>query len=301
MLSAAILVSDNMLSESPGKSADQFELVEQMGKLTPAFDAQGIKLDLVRWKVAASEAKNYDAMLPLFVWDYFENNQETFLAEMAQVEELTRLLNSYQVLKWNSHKRYLEDLAEKNAPTIRTLNVENVNEQNVESAFESLGTDTLVIKPTIGGGAWRQVLYERGTPFPSSDELPPESALIQAFLPNVRTEGEYSFIYFNGKFSHAVNKKPKNGDYRIQSAYGGIESAYDPASSELATAETILERLEFLPLYARVDLIRGTDQNLKLIELEMIEPYLYLPFASGEGADNTGAQLLAAALKKRLT
>ena len=150
MLSAAILVSDDMLLGDTKPSADQIELVEQMGKLTPAFDAQGIKLDLVRWRIAASEAKDYDVMLPLFVWDYFEDNQETFLAEMAKTEFQTKLLNPYEVLKWNSHKRYLEDLKRKDAPIIRTLSVESVTEQNVSSAFDTLDTDTLVIKPSAG-------------------------------------------------------------------------------------------------------------------------------------------------------
>ncbi|RKQ69694.1 hypothetical protein DES40_2498 [Litorimonas taeanensis] len=300
MISVAILVSDNMLPDAEGARLDRFELDEQMGKLVPAFAAQGMELSLVRWRDAAKEAENYAAMLPLFVWDYFEGNEAQFLSEMAKVDAKTKLFNSYKILKWNAVKDYLEGLERLGAPVIRTLTVERVTERNVAAAFETLNTQTLVIKPQVGGGAWRQVLYNKGEPFPSKDTLPPEAALIQAFLPSVQTEGEYSFLYFGGQFSHAVNKTPKKGDYRIQSLYGGSEAPYEPTAQERETARRVLDSLDFNPLYARVDLLRGDDGQLKLIELEMLEPYLYLTFANGEGGENEGAKKLASAVKKRL-
>jgi glutathione synthase/RimK-type ligase-like ATP-grasp enzyme len=301
MLSVAILVSDNMLLGNKDSREDIFELTEQMGKITPAFAAQGMKTELVRWRDAANRANEFDAMLPFFVWDYFEGNEDAFLNEMAKVDANTKLFNPYRVLKWNLNKSYLEELEREGAPVIRTLTVERVTERNVAAAFETLGTDTLVIKPQIGGGAWRQALYKKGDPFPSKETLPPEAAMIQAFLPSVQSEGEYSFLYFGGQFSHAVNKTPKSGDYRIQSIYGGNEAPYSPSSQEREAARQVLDSLDFTPLYARVDLLRGLDGSLKLIELEMLEPYLYLGFANGEGADNEGARKLAAALKKRLS
>lgn len=300
MLKIAILVSDNMLPGFENAREDVFELDEQMGKIIPAFQAQGMTAELVRWREAAAKAAEYDAMLPLFVWDYFEENEEAFLSEMAKVDAATKLFNRFDVLQWNATKTYLDELERQGAPVIRTLNVERVTERNVSAAFETLDTDTLVIKPQVGGGAWRQVLHKQGDPFPAKDQMPPEAAMIQAFLPSVKTEGEYSFLYFGGQFSHAVNKRPKDGDYRIQSIYGGVEAPYTPTSQDRETARQVLDSLDFTPLYARVDLLRGRDNTLKLIELEMIEPYLYLPFADGEGGDNEGAQKLAKALKRRL-
>ena len=113
-------------------------------------------------------------------------------------------------------------------------------------------------------------------------------------------EGEYSFLYFGGRFSHAVRKTPKSGDYRIQSIYGGAEETYTPTQSERDHARAILDVLDETLLYARVDLLRGLDGTLKLIELECIEPYLYLPHAKGEGGENEGAQNFAKALLRRL-
>ncbi len=300
MKKVAILASDNMMPGHPDERADFFERDEEMGKLVPAFAAQGMALDLIPWRGASEKADEYDAMLPLLVWDYFEGNEIAFTAEMAKIEAKTKLFNKFSTLKWNANKSYLDELEHEGAPVIGTITVDRVSERAVNKAFAELETDTLVIKPQIGGGAWRQVLYKKGDSFPSKDELPPEGAMIQAFLPSVIDEGEYSFLYFGGQFSHGLIKRPKKGDYRIQSLYGGTEETYEPSSAERASARAVLNALDFTPLYARVDLLRGLDGRLKLIELEMIEPYLYLAHAKGEGAENEGAQKLAQALAKKL-
>ncbi len=300
MKKIAVLASDNMMPGHPNEREDSFERDEEMGKLTPAFAAHGMALDLIPWRGAADVADNYDAMLPLLVWDYFEGNEVAFTSEMAKIEAKTMLLNSFSVIKWNSNKSYLDELEKEGAPVIGTINVDCVTQSCVAKAFKELETDKLVIKPQVGGGAWRQVLYEKDAPFPSKDELPPKGALIQAFLPSVLEEGEYSFLYFGGNFSHGLVKRPKKGDYRIQSLYGGTEETYEPTPAERASARAVLNSLDFTPLYARVDLLRGLDGRLKLIELEMIEPYLYLSHAEGEDGENKGAQKLAEALAKKL-
>lgn len=301
MRKVAVLASDNMMPNSEKEREDAFERDEQMGKLVPAFAVHGMILDLVRWRDAASVAKNYDAMLPLLVWDYFEGNQEKFISEMAKVDSQTHLFNSFNTLRWNSDKIYLDALKGLGAPVIQTVTLERVTQSGIAKAFETLGAETIVIKPQVGGGAWRQVLYTKGDSFPEKSLLPPQGALVQAFLPSVATEGEYSFLFFGGQFSHCLVKRPKAGDYRVQSLYGGQEEAYTPTSRERATARSVLEALSFTPLYARIDLIRGLSGALQLIELEMLEPYLYLPFAEGEGAENKGALKLAQALSKQLT
>jgi len=300
MKKIAILASDNMMPGHAEERGDAHERDEEMGKLVPAFAAKGMEAKLIRWRDAAEKADKYDAMLPLLVWDYFEGNEAVFKAEMAKVEAKTLLFNSYKTLSWNANKSYLDELEREGAPVISTINVDRVTEIAVLRAFEELETDMLVIKPQVGGGAWRQVLYKKGTPSPSKDELPPEGAMIQAFLPSVVEEGEYSFLYFGGQFSHGLIKRPKKGDYRIQSLYGGTEETYEPSAQERASARAVLNALSFTPLYARVDLLRGRDGKLKLIELEMIEPYLYLAHAKGEAGENEGAQKLAESLLKRL-
>lgn len=300
MTKIALLISDNLLPSAENARPDRFELIEEVGKLTPALAAHGMELIEVRWREIAERAGEFAAILPLMVWDYFEGNEEAFLSAIAKAEKISPVFNSFDILKWNADKSYLDELAARGAPVIRTLTVERVKEGNVARAFEEMDCQTLVIKPKVGGGAWRQVLYKKGDPFPAPDTLPPEGALIQPFLSSVTEEGEYSFLYFGGRFSHAARKTPKAGDYRIQSIYGGAEETYTPTQQERDRARDILDVLDETPLYARVDLLRGDDGTLRLIELECIEPYLYLPHAKGEGGENEGAQTFAKALKARL-
>lgn len=298
----AILTSANMMPGAPGQRSDFFELEEQMGKLTPAFAALGYRTELVLWNEAGERAGEFAAMLPLIVWDYFETgNAPKFLEQIKIASEKTQLINPPEILNFNSDKTYLDDLEARGAPVIPALVAGKVTPQIIEDAYAHFGCDKIVAKPQIGAGAWRQALLTKGELWPAPETLPPGRAILQPFLPSVLSEGEYSFLYFGGEFSHAVNKRPKDGDYRIQSSFGGREHPYTPKPEELKTAQTVLSYLPQMPVYARVDLLRGLDGVLKLIELEMIEPYLYLAFANGEGADNEGAQKLAAAVISRLS
>ena len=296
----ALLMSENLLPDKDGRRGDAFEFDEQIGKLIPAFADQGLQLETVLWQEAPEKAADYALMMPLMVWDYAQGKRREFLTAMAKIASKTQLLNGYDVLEWNTDKHYLEVLAKKGAPVISTLSVDGVTKAGIARAFETLKTDHIVIKPRIGAGAWRQVSLKLGDPLPSASELPPGAALIQPFQKAVQDEGEYSFLFFGGKFCHAVLKHPRSGDYRIQSLYGGTEETFQPNPAQLSVANRILDVLDFTPLYARVDLLRGRDGKLKLIELELVEPYLYLPHAKGEGAENSGAKMLAKAVRRKV-
>ena len=100
--------------------------------------------------------------------------------------------------------------------------------------------------------------------------------MIQPFFHQVQMEGEYSFVFVDGDFCHAVIKKPKQGDYRVQSIYGGYEKKITPNCRDLTSAYNVIDALPLqMPLYARIDMIRGHDNQLMLMEAELIEPYLY--------------------------
>lgn len=300
MIKIAALISADLSDDHPERRADYFEYEEQFSKLIPAFADHGMTLTTHVWEGFASKAKAYRAVLPLMVWDYFDGKREKFINEMKAVAAQTRLFNPAHMLIWNSDKSYLENLTQKGAPIIPTLTIKSVTQATVLPLFEQFDTDKLVIKPEIGAGAWRQILYTKGTPFPLPHLCPPGRALVQPFLPSVMKRGEVSLLYFNGKLSHGVLKTPKAGDYRIQSIYGGGEALYHPSAEDCAVADTVLSTLDSVPLYARIDLMQGRDGALKLIELELIEPYLYLAHSQGAGDENRGAQAFAKALRERL-
>ena len=123
----------------------------------------------------------------------------------------------------------------------------------------------------------------------------PHPMMVQPFLPAIAEEGEISFVMVDGELSHALVKRPAKGDYRIQSAYGGFEIPIEPSAEDLAAAKAVLAALDETPLYARVDMLRADDGGLLLMELELIEPYLYPLQGEGLGAR------LAEALLARLT
>jgi hypothetical protein len=118
--------------------------------------------------------------------------------------------------------------------------------------------------------------------------------MIQPFIASVASEGEYSFLFVDGVFSHALVKRAARGDYRIQESYGGTSAKVEPAAADITQARAVLEALAVPPLYARVDMVRGEDGRLMVMELEVIEPYLFPVEGPRIG------EMIGVALKKRL-
>jgi hypothetical protein len=164
---------------------------------------------------------------------------------------------------------------------VPTLYADAVTPETMEGARARFGTDALVAKPQVSSTAWQTI---RWSPGKSLDGGPEGAAMVQPYLPAIEESGEVSLIYFGGRFSHAISKRPQPGDFRVQPEYDGIIAAYDPAPDELQAAERILAAVEEDLLYARVDLVRGLSGTPELIELELIEPDLYLGYDEGRGA-----------------
>ena len=291
----AVLASADMMPDSASPRADAFERDEQMQKLRPALAAHGVGVELRPWRELDGFAGEFDAVLPLLCWDYWDD-RDVFLAALEWASLHTRVFNPPEMLRWNTDKRYLLELASKGVPGVPTLEVERTTEAAVADAFAHFQTDQLVAKPRIGAGAWRQARLARGEALPPESDLPPGAALLQPFLPSIEEDGEVSLLFFGGAFSHALRKRAKAGDYRIQSLYGGREERLEATPVMRDVAAQALSHISQTPLYARVDLVRGLDGAWALIELELVEPYLYLGLSSGEGGSNQGAQRFAAAL-----
>ncbi len=216
----------------------------------------------------------YEAAIVGTTWDYTRRPAE-FLSAIHSIAAKTQVLNSPQVIEWNMQKQYLQDLQNAGCATIPTKWFGQLSEEQCREAFDDFACDTIVVKPQIGAGAWRQVKLARQDPWPELSKLPVGPAMVQPFQEKVVSEGEYSFLFFGRQYSHAVLKKPALGDYRIQSAYGGQDQPYCPTDSELQAAHSVLTYVDHDLLYARVDMIRSSSGQLLLIELEVIEPYLY--------------------------
>jgi glutathione synthase/RimK-type ligase-like ATP-grasp enzyme len=270
----AYLASADTLPGARNRRGDAWEHDLTIGLIGMGLHGIDRSIEPVRWNDGAVDWQQFECAVIGTTWDYTEQ-PAAFLHTLARVQTQTRVLNSPKVVAWNAQKTYLQALATQACAAIPTVWLDAATEPACRAALAQFNSQQLVIKPQIGAGAWRQVKWQADQPWPSADELPLGAAMVQPFLPSVATEGEYSLLFFNGEFSHAVLKRPRAGDYRVQSSYGGTDVPYLPTRAETALARTVLEAVGEPLLYARVDMVRGDGGGLLLMELELIEPYLY--------------------------
>lgn len=250
---------------------------EVMARMIEPLDAAGMAATAVDW-TTDDDLTGFDLVLALLAWGYHRDGPAPgyWHHQLARWEEAgVRLQNPPGVLGWNADKSYLGVFADKGAPVVPTIFVEQVTEAAMHAAAEEFGTDKLIAKPRVSASAFRTIRWSSGA---SLDGAPTDAAMIQPFLPDVLTGGEPSLLYLDGSFSHAVSKVPQAGDFRVQPEYGGIIAPYQPWPDELAAADAALAAAETPLLYARVDLVRDLKGRPVLMELEAIEPDLFLEY-----------------------
>jgi glutathione synthase/RimK-type ligase-like ATP-grasp enzyme len=190
-------------------------------------------------------------------------------------------LNPVPLLRWNSDKRYLAELGGRGIAVIPTRLVEALDETALAEARADFG-DTLVIKPPVSAAA--DGTHKLGIADPIPEAAKGRTMMVQPFLPSVASEGEYSLMLFGGRFSHAIVKRPKSGDYRVQPHLGGTEQPCPPPDGAIELAQAALAAAPATALYARVDMVRDQTGQMAIIELELIEPALWLQHAPDGGA-----------------
>jgi len=250
-------------------------LPENAGPLERA----GLRVESRAW-VDSADFGDFDLVLPLLTWGYHRAGPAWQETVSDWERRGIRLQNPAGVLKWNADKLYLGRLAERGAPVVPTLYVERATEEVLEHAAAAFGTEALIAKPQISASAWQTIRWSPGAPLDGGPEGP---AIIQPFLPAILDEGEISLIYVAGAFSHAIRKRPSPGDFRVQPEHRGIITPHEPAVDERAAAEAILAAVEEDLLYARVDICRETSGLPVLMELELVEPDLYLQHDPNRG------------------
>lgn len=240
----------------------------------------------------ASGLKDFPLVLGVLTWGYYERHPDWLAATTLWGAAGVRVANPASVLNWNSDKSYLRRLETAGVPIPPTAWSDGVTHTEVDAAFDRFGTETLVIKPTVSGGAWKTVKLSRGETLIDAPDGP---AMIQPFLPDLVAKGELSLLFFGGRFSHAVMKRAKAGDFRVQVQYGGdYVHVPEPPAAAAALAERVLAAIEEPLLYARVDMVEAEGTWL-LMEAELVEPDFYLSQAPD------GGRLFAEAVRERLT
>ncbi len=259
--------------------------------LMAALRTHSLETDRVPWD-ATVDWSSYDALVVSTTWDY-HNRIAEFLAWVDRVSEATTMWNAPEIIRWNANKNYLIQMSEAGLPVIPTIATRSAG--TVLEAAVTWGADRVVIKPIVSASARGTARFLGDDIVGIADHLMslPEMMIAQPFQPAVETDGETSLVYFNGQYSHAVRKIPADGDFRTQTHLGGTLVATEATSIQQDVAEASLTFLADTPLYARVDLIEGMTGPL-LIELELIEPALFLSLCAG------AAERFAAAIASRM-
>ena len=263
--------------EDVGKYSSNVENEDQI--LLDFLKKKGLNLTMEVWNDPTVNWATYDLALLKSPWDYFDKIGE-FYQWLNKLEDLNLdILNPAQIIKWNSDKHYLQEISEAGLPVTPTLYFEKGEKPDLSTCFELLKTEMLIVKPCISGGSKNTIKITRSNLAEVTSlvhgYLTGEAYMVQPFLTEIETQGEWSFLFFNGTFSHNLLKKVKPGDFRVQHYLGGSIHSEPAPAHLLRSAEAYVRQFAQDCLYARVD---GLEINgeFTLMELELIEPFLFL-------------------------
>lgn len=254
----------------------EFECYDHM--LIHPFKGAGWQVDVVSWREKETDWDKYEVVIIRSCWDY-QKAPVDFLDTLKKIDLSTAwLVNSLKLVEWNIDKNYLKELEKKGVAIVPTLWLNHFNTADFHSFFTTFKTDEIIIKPLVGANSDNTFWLNESDPsylLNSLSECFSNSPfLVQPFIKSVLTEGEYSLFYFGGRYSHAILKTPKKGDFRVQEEHGGTLTAVNPNELLLAAGKEAMRALPEQPFYARLDFVENNDTFL-LMEAELIEPSLY--------------------------
>jgi glutathione synthase/RimK-type ligase-like ATP-grasp enzyme len=246
-------------------------------QLIPELAKHNIIAKAVIWSDKTINWNDFDYLIFRNTWDYFEKETE-FNLWLDQIEKLgIKTLNAIEIIKQNKHKFYLREMEKKGISILPTIFIDKNTSLNLAEIIPK-HWGKAVIKPAFSAGSYLTTVFDVSDIEKTNDEYTKiaqeKELLLQEFIPEIQTLGETSFIFFNKKFSHAVNKKPIDGDFRVQSQFGGKYTLIQPSQELIDKAQKVVNTFHDKLLYARVDGI-VIDTELHLMEIECIEPDLY--------------------------
>jgi glutathione synthase/RimK-type ligase-like ATP-grasp enzyme len=244
-----------------------------------ALEDLGLRTDAVRWDDPRVDWLGYGAVVLRSTWDYHRRIAE-FHAWIDRMEAIgAHLWNPPRVLRWNTDKRYLARVAHPSLAPPPTAILERGSLVNLPALLEARGWSEAVVKPAISADGFSTERASREGA--ASDQAVLDAMLcrgdviVQRLVPEIRTNGEISMMFFSGVFSHAVSKRPQAGEFRVQERLGGKIARTDPPSALVEHAHALLDVHAQRYLYARVDVV-ATAERFVLMEVELVEPSLYL-------------------------
>lgn len=259
-------------------SADYRDLTEDDRLAAVALEARGKRVSAVVWNDPLAAWDSFDSIIIRSTWDYFHHPAQfrEWLNGLAAAG--APVWNPPALLRWNMEKTYLRDLEAAGVPIVPTVWVRRGSSPDLTPLLESRGWQEAVVKPVISASANRThriALANAKRVDPGvAEALALGDMMVQPFVPEIQTTGEWSLSFIDGEFSHAVRKTPKAGDFRVQAHLGGDAVTARPGAHVIDAARRVLAAVSGPWLYARVDGVEGAGGFL-LLELEMLEPSLY--------------------------
>ena len=239
----------------------------------------GWDVETISWR-QPQNWQQYEMVIIRTPWDY-QNDAGAFLKTLEQIAASgAQLHNNLETVRWNIAKTYLRDLENRGNRIVPTIwENGNIAKDSAVSAFTTFDSEEIIIKPVISANAdntFRLRPDQIDAVFPQLQNIfSHRPFMIQPFLKNVISEGEFSLFYFGGEYSHTILKTPKTGDFRVQEEHGGIITAVQPSAGLKAQADAAIGSLPEPLLYARIDFVRLSGDHFAIMEMELIEPALY--------------------------
>ncbi len=295
-IDVVILTEDRYVNPSEINEYNKNVVLEDQ-LVVDALKKEGLNVKRKSWS-----DPNFDWSTTKFIifrstWDYFDRYDE-FSIWLNYVSTKTTLLNSSEIIQWNIDKHYLIDLQKKGIHICESYFIEKGTITTLKELHKKLGWKKTVLKPCISGAARHTYKIEENSIEKHEDIfqklITKEAMMLQPFQENIISKGEYSFVVINGKYSHAVLKIAKPGDFRVQDDFGGTVHVHQASGQQKDFAENAVKACKGKPLYARVDAIIDNTAKLAVSEIELIEPELWFR------KNHKAAILLAKEVKKMI-
>lgn len=274
----AFLACKHNLTTSPDKWPDAFEHDMELDAFAPAFAAAGLDLIEVDWEQVDPATAGFDLYFVRTTWNYKEK-PDAFAAFLLRAAAHAPVMNDPQTILWNMNKRYLGELENKGLPVIPSAFVDCPG-TTVDDLRARLGSPEIVLKPLYGGGGFDMRRVRRDE---DGLDLVADTHFAQPFISGILDQGELSFVFVEREFSHALRKRPADGNYLIHTHHGGADEAYHPSSGEIDACRAFLDVMPAPALATRVDVVPHQGQLL-LMELEAIEAHLFPAYNADLGA-----------------
>ena len=239
----------------------------------------GWKVDIVSWRQSHTPWSDYDAVVIRSPWDYW-NDTPAFMDTLARIKRETRLANPLSLVHWNLAKTYMRDLQGHGVGIVPTLWPDQYQSSRIGSWLNQLQTEELVIKPVVGANgddAYRVNANTKQSQLALMEQrYAGKDIMVQRFMPSILSEGEYSLFFFAGELSHSILKVPTGSEFRCQEEHGGDIRLVQAGPGLRTAARQVMETLDPMPLYARAEFVRDETGKFVVMELELIEPSMYL-------------------------